>query len=80
MKRLRYVPDEYYRDFNYSVDVEYMVNIAKARGYIVSPSDVRLAWEHYSDSMAASWMLVDHDNEERVWATLRPLLTDDYGE
>lgn len=74
MTRLRFKrPDE--RD-PYQYDVERIVRIFKDRGYDLSYDDARAAWEDFSDSMAAGWMMLD-DDDSAVFATLRYRLDED---
>jgi hypothetical protein len=47
-----------------SADVTRIVNAFIIYGDVVSREDAKLAWEKYSDSMAAGWMgLPSEDNE-----------------
>jgi hypothetical protein len=45
----------------YFCDVDRIVRIFADRGYEISHSDARLAWERYSDSMCAGWLILDED-------------------
>lgn len=52
--------------FMYSDDVERIVRVAAMRGYILSQSDARAAWEAYSADFAAGWMALPEDDDD-LW-------------
>jgi hypothetical protein len=54
-------------------DVAIIVRIIKKNGYDISPYDAQMAWEDYSDSMAAGWMGLPESDAE-VWDSIRPYL------
>jgi hypothetical protein len=51
-----------YTDDPYSHEVNHIVKIFADRGHEISYSDARLAWEKYSDSMCAGWLVLDSDD------------------
>lgn len=69
MQRLRYVPSEA-EDWILE-DVQKLVEICETQGYVIDPGDVFHAWESYSDSCAASWLIFDDLSPETVVAALK---------
>lgn len=64
MKTLRFVPPEYMRKrIRFPEDISRIVEICFNKGYIISESDAQDAWEEYSDSLAASWLILGSDND-----------------
>lgn len=49
--------------FFYGNDINRIVRVFADRGYEITASDAAMAWERYSDSMAAGWMCLDEDDE-----------------
>ncbi len=47
----------------YGSDIDRIVQIYKDRGYELTRTDARLAWEAFSDSMAAGWLGLGSDDE-----------------
>ena len=72
MKTLKYKtqPED---DPMYPDDVAKIVAACALRGYWIGAADATLAWEAYSDSMAAGWMMVD-DDPDAVLANVLPYL------
>ena len=62
MKRLKVKP-AYNHHFGYTSDISRIVKIFADRGYEISETDAVLAWEQFSDSMAAGWMSLGSDDE-----------------
>lgn len=62
MKKLK-VKEPYNHHFEYQNDIDSIVKIFAERGYEISHSDAVHAWEQYSDSMAAGWMMLGDDDE-----------------
>jgi hypothetical protein len=61
MKKLKFrEPHKHYSDFS---DIDRIVKIFADRGYDISHSDASLAWQLYSDSMAAGWMNLGDDDD-----------------
>ncbi len=58
MIQVRYIPDE----DPYENDVIRIVEALARRGYAISHGDARAAWQKYSDSMAAGWMMLETDD------------------
>jgi hypothetical protein len=52
----------------YPDDVARIISIAASRGVSLTALEAEKAWEEYSDSMAAGWMMLGDDEE--VWACL----------
>lgn len=50
-------------NYFYGNDISRIVKVFADRGYEITGSDAALAWERYSDSMAAGWMCLDEDDE-----------------
>lgn len=70
MKSLTFKPPEYlHEEFRWHGDVARIVDICKQRGYHISANDAQHAWEEYSDSYAASWLILD-DNDDDVFNTV----------
>ncbi len=72
MQELHYTTSE---DREYEHDVRRMAKIMAERGYSVSASNLKKAWEDYSESMAAGWMMLDED-DDLVFSTLRNRLSE----
>jgi len=77
MKRLILNRDDEEDDHatSYAHDIGYMVEICRARGYIIDRRTAQEAWEKHSDSMAAGWMMLDmfddrEENEEYIFRTI----------
>ena len=54
----------------YPDDLDRFAAILAARGYRASMEDLGRAWEDYSDSMCAVWMVPPRD-DEHVWGILK---------
>jgi hypothetical protein len=65
MKTLKFKPPEWLKSsFRWGEDVDRIVSICKAKGYNISEADAHHAWEEHSDSMAASWLMLDEDDDD----------------
>jgi hypothetical protein len=62
MKKLK-VKEQYNHHFEYKNDIDRIVKIFADRGYEISATDAIHAWEQFSDSMCAGWMILGDDNE-----------------
>lgn len=51
-------------DCRYPEDVERIVQICSKHGFEISHADAQLAWEDFSESMAAGWILLHEDDYE----------------
>ena len=63
---IRLVPITQDEDLNFRwwKDVDIIINVCKQNGYIVSKGDARKIWENYSDSVAASWLILPEKDED----------------
>ena len=57
-------------DYYYKHDIRRIVDVCAANGYQISPSDAKLAWEAFSESMSAGWMGLD-DDDDSLFCTVR---------
>lgn len=57
-------------------DVKRIVQICLSRGHQLSYETAYKAWEQFSDSMAAGWMMLPDDDAE-VFHTVMSYLTED---
>jgi hypothetical protein len=62
MKNLKLKKRENYY-FEFESDVKRIVRIFAERGYEISATDAENAWEQFSDSMCAGWMMLGEDDE-----------------
>ena len=62
MKKLK-VKASYNHHMEYRHDIQRIVEIFAPRGYEISESDAVVAWEQFSDSMCANWMILGTDDE-----------------
>ena len=62
MKKLK-VKASYNHHMEYRHDIQRIVEIFASRGYEISESDAVVAWEQFSDSMCANWMILGTDDE-----------------
>jgi hypothetical protein len=62
MKKLK-VKAPYNHHMEYRLDIRRIVEIFASRGYEISESDAVVAWEQFSDSMCANWMILGTDDE-----------------
>lgn len=44
-------------------DITHMLDILQDRGYTSTRTDIRRAWEAYSDSFCAGWLLLPDEDE-----------------
>jgi hypothetical protein len=64
MKTLKFKPPEWLlEDFRWGADVKRIVLVCADRGYAISEADAHHAWEEHSDNYAASWLVLDDDQE-----------------
>lgn len=54
---------------SYSFDVECIQRAAASEGYAISAKDAQAAWERYSESMAAGWMMLE-DTPAETWSRI----------
>ena len=66
LKRLHFPRTIYMR---YPEDVGRILQILNERGFTANDLDIHEAWSAYSDSMAASWMSLD-DDDDAVFACI----------
>jgi hypothetical protein len=65
MKILKFKPPEWLKnEFRWADDVDRIVKVCAARGYFISDADAHHAWEEWSDCLAASWLVLDEDDDE----------------
>jgi hypothetical protein len=57
------VKRQYNHHFEYTNDIDRIVNIFADRGYEISATDAVKAWEMFSNDMAAGWMSLGVDDE-----------------
>ena len=50
-------------------DAERIKEAAAALGYSITVEDAEKAWECYSESMAAGWMMLDEDDGD-IWRNI----------
>ncbi len=62
LKRLKF-KEKYNHHYEYTKDISRIVEIFAQRGYEISHSDALRAWEEYSDSMCAGWLILGEDDE-----------------
>lgn len=62
LKRLKF-KERYNHHYEYTKDISRIVEIFAQRGYEISHSDALRAWEEYSDSMCAGWLILGEDDE-----------------
>ncbi len=62
LKRLKF-KEQYNHHYEYTNDIDRIVEIFAQRGYEISHTDACRAWEEYSDSMCAGWLILGEDDE-----------------
>ena len=62
MKKLKF-KDPYNSHYEYTSDIERIVKVFANRGYEISYEDAVRAWEAFSDSMCAGWMILGSDEQ-----------------
>lgn len=62
MKKLK-VKAPYNHHMEYRHDIQRIVEIFANRGYEISESDAVIAWEQFSSSLFAGWMILGTDDE-----------------
>lgn len=50
-------------------DIHQIMQVALNHGIVLSPIEAEKAWNEYSESMAAGWMMLPDSNEE-IWNCL----------
>lgn len=50
--------------FHYWDDVRKIVKVFDAKGYRIAEEDARAAWEKYSETMCAGWLILPEKNED----------------
>lgn len=50
-------------DIRYPEDVARIVEVLERAGYEISPQDAAKAWEAYSETSCASWLMLPDDDE-----------------
>jgi len=58
-----------YSSCRYPSDVVRIVHVALEHGVVLSAQEAEKAWEEYSDSMAAGWIIMTGSNEY-IWNSL----------
>jgi len=53
-----------------TADVERLVAVAKARGYAITLGEARRAWEQFSAGRAASWLGMEPESDQSLWAAV----------
>jgi hypothetical protein len=51
-------------DGSFPEDVDRIISICKTKGYDIDYKTAEIAWEKYSDSMCAGWLMLGDDDEE----------------
>jgi hypothetical protein len=67
---MKYIAIPLEEHFPYRDDVQRIVRILAEREIICSEKDAHALWDMYSDSMAASWMGMDGDDDDTVFACI----------
>jgi hypothetical protein len=81
MRTLKFRPPEWLKEnFRWGGDVDRIVAICKAKGYHISEADAHHAWEEYSDSMAAGWMMLSDDDNDVFETVIEYCEEIDYGD
>lgn len=62
MKKLVF-RNPYVEEFRYPKDLKRIVKVFADRGYEISEQDALSAWELYSDSMCAGWLVLGTDDD-----------------
>lgn len=60
----RFVLAEEEGDFSYPADVERIVAICASKGIHISPTDAHEAWDRYSNSVCAGWIILPVSDED----------------
>ena len=55
------------RIYEYPEDLKRLQGILADRGYEATLDDCEKLWSKYSDSMAATWMMMDNDSDDQVF-------------
>jgi hypothetical protein len=56
--------------FTYPDDVERIVRVCAEAGYEISRNDAHAAWQDYSETMCASWMILPDNDDAYIVATI----------
>lgn len=62
LKKLK-VNQRYNHHYEYTNDIDRIVEVFADRGYEISHTDAVLAWEQFSENMCAGWMSLGDDDE-----------------
>lgn len=60
---MKYIYREKDDDFYHDADVERIIQIFEDRGHELSYNDAKQAWQARSDDAAASWLMLDDDDD-----------------
>lgn len=63
MKRL-VIPPPKPTELRYPVDVQRIISVCEARGYVIDALTAEWAWCEYSDRYAAGWLFLPEDDEQ----------------
>lgn len=77
MIRLKYIENNY--SIDYPQDIVRIVDVFYSRGYIISYGDAAKAWEQYSDTLCAGWIMLPEE-DETVFETIFYLFEEDGGD
>lgn len=58
----------------YPRDVKRLCWICVNKGLFISPYDLQEAYEEYSDSVCASWLIMDSASDEELWLNIKDYL------
>lgn len=62
IKKLKF-KKPYNDHYNYTDDINRIVKIFADRGYEITSEDAFRAWEEFSDSMCAGWLILGSDDQ-----------------
>lgn len=57
-----YLPTSFDTDFRWPEDVARIVKICADNGYSISDKEAQAAWEEFSDSVCAGWIILGDDD------------------
>lgn len=63
-----------YKDCWYPEDVKRLGKICLENGLFISPYDLQDAWERYSDSMCASWLIMGGYTDDEIFDNIKEYL------
>lgn len=55
---------------DYPSDIDRIVRVMRAEGYLVSRADARRAWEAYSESYSAGWLIMHDLSDDEVYGNV----------